>query len=51
MPFYHSLGEIPPKRHTIFKNLMVTYTMSNYLEQSVLTECQPTHIIAIDLLK
>ena len=33
MPFYHSLGKIPPKRHTIFKkpdgnNITVTPTIA-----------------------
>ena len=42
MPFYHKLGEIPPKRHTQFKKPDGSFTTSNYLVLLVLMACLPT---------
>ena len=39
MPRYHQLGNIPPKRHTVFKKKTGGFTMNNFLELLDLKEC------------
>ena len=48
MPFYHKLGKIPHKRHTVFSKPKGGYIMSNCLGQSVLTVCPLYYIILTD---
>ena len=48
MPFYHKLGNIPHKRHTVLRNQMEVITMKSYSGQSVLMECPLCYTIAID---